>query len=476
VVDEPWAKSADFIRFTREVAPEFWNIKNWGRTFQSTLVMNYLTGKNEATAAMLAKVAAGKEPLLEHLIPTQEAIDAAWKKTQGAGDLDPWGLTYSTSALAPFSAFLYPTERLDQQCAATGQASRLVNGRVTAQGWPHVKSFANAFNMHVGTYLLGLWGSRKTGNADLAHWVLDATQNPSIQGVYGHGQRPYTMNAGDGDPSDALYQFVCDFWLRAIELTCNEDLSLHPSIYGKYFDSIDVNSDRYQRSLEEKPEKVGAWWRATFLRTQSHDHRWEAWSAGPYIGMLANASDSGAVGITEACYYMQRFVGKPVGYNELAVVFLPEVLLGKAVQQYRPAPRPALPANVQVKPAAGKNVITWDAVKGETAGYRIYRTESVGGLWTWINSPWTKTAAFVPPTEAQRPKPAKRGDPSPPPAQGVKPYEMKIPQVPDTLVKGTSFTDPDGKPESVYFVTAQDKDGRESRWFPNEPLPAPGRK
>ncbi|MCX5684736.1 MAG: hypothetical protein NT049_13755, partial [Planctomycetota bacterium] len=376
VVDEPWAKPADFIKFAREVAPAFWDIKNWGRPFQATLVMNYLTGKNDAAAAALAKFAAGGEPT-----------------------------------------------------------------NVTPQGWPYVKSFANAFNMHVGTYLLGLWGARKTGNAELAHWVLDATQNPSIQGVYGHGQRPYTMNAGNADGSDALYQFVSDFWLRAIELTCNEDLSLPPSIYGKYFDAIDVNSDRYQRRLEEKPDRAGAWWRATFLRTQSHDHRWEAWSVGPYIGMLANASDGGAVGVTEACYYMQRFVGKPIGYNELMVVFMPEVLLGKAVGQYKPAPRPALPANIQVKPAAGKNVITWDAVKGETAGYRIYRAETAGGMWTWVNSPWAKTAAFVPPTEAQRPKAAKRNDPPPTLAPGVKPYEMKIPQVPDTLVKGTSFTD-----------------------------------
>jgi hypothetical protein len=200
--------------------------------------------------------------------------------------------------------------------------------------------------------------------------------------------------------------------------------------------------------------------------------------------MLADAPGGGRVGLTEACYFMQRDVGKAVGYNDLGYVFLAGVMLGKALPQYNPAPRPPLPANVQVKQDGGKNVVTWDEVKGDVAGYRVYRAEQIGGPWTWLNSPYKNMPAFVLPSDAERPrlpkppKPAKKGEvphePEPaPPAPSV---ELNVPKIPDTLVKTASFTDPDGKTGSIYFVTAQDKDGRESRWFPDEPLPQPGKK
>jgi hypothetical protein len=266
--------------------------------------------------------------------------------------------------------------------------------------------------------------------------------------------------------------------LRILELCGHEDLSLHPSVYGRYLDAVDVNADLYQAKISDAGERVPTWGRATFHRTQSHDHRWEAWAAGPFLGMLADAPGGGRVGLTEACYFMQRDVGRPVGYNDLGYVFMAGVMLGKALPQYQPAPRPALPANVRVKREDGKNVVAWDEAKGDLVGYRIYRAEQMGGPWTWVNSPYRDLPAFELPAGVARPKPpkgekkgaAKEAEPEP-----AAP-ELKAPVLPDTLVKTTSFTDANGKAESLYFVTAQDKDGRESRWFPDEPVPKAGKK
>jgi hypothetical protein len=476
VVDEPWATVGHFLEFNRAVGREFPKIQNWGRPFQANLAQNFYLDQNDAARSAIAKLAAPEDQELLSQIPTKEDIDAAWKKSQGAGGIDPWGMTYSTSMLVPMAAHLWPSPALDRRIELNAEASRLVNGRVDKYGWPHVRSFANALNMHVGTYMMGVYGGRKMGNRDLVQWCLDATQNQALLGVYGHCQRPYSMNTGGGGASDSLYQNTSDFWLRAIELTSHEDMAMHPGIYGRYVDAVDVNADLYQARISETGERRTTWWRAAFLRTQTHDHRWEAWATGPCLRMLADASDGGRIGLTEACYFQQRDVGRVPGYNDLSTVFLSNLLLDKALPQYRPAARPALPANVQVKSSAGKNVITWDAVKGDVAGYRIYRTETVGGPWTWLNSPHTKTEAFVPWTNAQRPQrpqPAKKGEPviEPPLPE---PYDFKVPKIPDTLVRTTSFTDPDGPAGALYFVTAQDKDGRESRWFPNEPLPKPG--
>jgi hypothetical protein len=474
VVDEPWATPEHLAKFTSGAAEGFWKIQYWGKPFEATLAMNYMSGYTNEIEKMLARVPGEDDFALPRLMPTREDIDGAWRKAQGAHPVDPWGLTYSTSALVPFSAFLRPTTWLDRKCASLADVSRLANGRVTAEGWPHVRSFANAFNMHVGTYLMGLWGGRKTGNRDLARWCLDATQSQNVLGTYGHGQRPYTMNLGNSDASDSLYQFISDFWLRAIELICQEDLALHPSIYGKYFDAVDVNADIYQATITETGERKPSWWRATFFRTQTHDHRWEGWAVAPYVGMFAKASDGGKVGLTEACYYMQRDVGTVPSYNSVLYFFFPGAML-KGLAAYHPVPRPPLPGDVKVAPAGGKNVVTWSPVAGDVAGYRIYRARGDDTPWTWINSPYSKMAAFVPWTNAQRPqkpKPVKKGEtPVEPPAP--EPYEWKIPAIPDTLVKGTTFTDPDGQPGDLYTVTAEDKAGRESRWFPNEPLPQP---
>jgi hypothetical protein len=181
-----------------------------------------------------------------------------------------------------------------------------------------------------------------------------------------------------------------------------------------------------------------SWWRANFFRGQSHDHRWEGWDAAPYVGLFARASEAVPAGLTEACHFVRHRAGHSINWSELMPLFLADANLREGLRRYRPQPAPPLPADVQAKPAAGGIAVTWRAPAGsEVAGYRIYRAEKMGGPWTLVNSPYA----------------AKPAD----------------------LVKGMSYTDAAGKPGQVYFVTAVDAARRESRWFPDEPLPPPGR-
>ena len=492
VVDEPWATPQDLDKFARQLNESFWQIKYWGRSLEANLVMNYLSGKEDAVTKMLDKNP-DRGLDLRPLIPSQEEIDAAFKKGQGAGQLDPYGFTYSKSALALISAYLFPNDRLDKQIAVMAQASRLVNGRVTSGGWPHVRSFANAANMHQGTYMMAIYGGNKTGDHDLAQWARDASQSQNLLATYGHGQRPYSINTGSGDQSDQLYISITDFWLRASELLNNEDFSIHPSVFGRYSEDVDVNADIYQRKITPEGSEP-AWYRATMFRGQSHDHRWGGFGADPFLRVLDNAPDGGTVGITEACYYMQRNVGKPVSWNILMTdVFFPDIMANKGLAGYKPPVRPGLPTQLQVKFGTGGNVLSWTAPGGAdaVAGYRIYRADNAGGPWIWLNSPYKDWPAFKAPSAADftaAKDAAIADDTAKATAQNVdlkklkdktavwsKMPEVQVAPLPDTLVKATIYTDPAGKVDSVYFVTAQDKAGRESRWFPNEPVPAPGK-
>jgi len=475
-VDEPWATPARYDAMARAVGAKFWSIDNWGRPPEAVMAMTYLSRDDSEFKALLARLPEPGNQHVQNLIPTQEDIAGAWKKTQGAGALDPWGITYSRSAIALMSAFIHPDKSLDRESELTADACRLVNGRIDKYGWPHVRSFSDAVNMHVGTYLLGIWGGRKDGNSDILRWCLDATQNQALLGNYGHAQRPYSMDVGSGYNSDQLYLSVTDFWLRAIELTCNEDLNLHPGIYGRYFDCVDVNADVYQRRILSTGGSQPSWWRATQFRGQAHDHRWEAYGCDPCLGMLEIGPDGSSAGVTEAAYFLHREIEKQPGYNFLMQgVFFPDVLLTRGVGQYRPALRPALPENLKIAHNGSANVLTWNAVPGkDILGYRVYRTDRVGGPWTWLNSPYKDLPAFVPPTNAQRPAPhrAKKGESTPPvSSDSATPWVFKNVTIPETLIKGTSYTDSTGTADSVYFVTAEDANRRASRWFPDEPLP-----
>ncbi|PTY06808.1 hypothetical protein DB346_00680 [Verrucomicrobia bacterium LW23] len=495
VVDEPWATPADLNAFARDVCKEYGNIKHWGRSFSANLAMDYLGGKDVS-----ARLAGGSEtaPDIRPMIPTREEIEAAFKNGQkGAGALDPYQITYDASAIVLFSAFLQPSKKLDEMAFRLGQAGRLINDATTPEGWPNIRSFANTANMKIGTMLCALWAGNRYKDADLTQWARDGATSQNLLTLYGRSQRPYNISVGIHEDSDLLYMSITDSWLRAMELAGNEDLSIHPGVYGRYFDMVDVNADIYQKKpLVDKATKQltgfqNGWWRAVFFRGQSHDHRWEAWGTSPTLGALGRASDKGQIGITEACYFMQKEVGKPQSWNNLMTdVFFPAILTTRGIQNYKPASRPALPQNVQVDKAGGRNVVTWDAVPG-AEGYRIYRAQNTGGPWKWVNSPWLKLTKFQPPTNAEKAEwqtAAATENEEKAKTLNIAANKLKqadkvqtwqkmppivTPPLPNTLVKETTFADPDGTPDSIYFVTAQDKEGRESRWFPHEPLPAP---
>jgi len=457
VVDEPWAKPGDLSNITAAWAPRFYDIKNWKRTPDADAVLAYLSHDQTKLDAALKSFNATAPLPVGAFVPSREAIDKAWKNWNGAPPLDPYTITYGSTGLTFISALVQPTAGADFNQAALAQASRLVNGRVNPVGSPYVKSFGNAANMHQGTYLAGLWGGGKTGEADLVQWSRDATQNQALLANYGHAQRPYSLDVGGSDVSDQLYMSVVDLWLRGMELINNEDLSLHPSVYGRYTDCIDVNADLYQHRFLPDGNRVNGYTRAMMMGGQSHDHRWEEFACDPYLAMVEDASAAGGAGITEACYFMTHRTLRTPTWN-LAVVemMVPEVLLSKGLANYHPAPRPPLPAEVQARAENGQMVVTWKPVDG-ASGYRIYRATTIGGPYLWLNSPYTKASRFVPPTAAER-------------AAGQA-SDIVAPALPNTLITEPRYVDPDGDPHAYYFVTAVDASRRESRWFPDEPLP-----
>jgi hypothetical protein len=141
--------------------------------------------------------------------------------------------------------------------------------------------------------------------------------------------------------------------------------------------------------------------------------------------------------LTEAAYFVHERVGRRVNWSELINLFHAKVNLETVRQSYRPPQSPPLPQSVEVTTGAGGgNTVTWQGVPG-AAGYRVYRADRMGGPWFFVNSPYA--------------------------APGK-----------DTLAKAPPFEDGDGKPGQAYWVTAVDRDGRESRWFADEPLPDPG--
>ena len=278
--------------------------------------------------------------------------------------------------------------------------------------------------MQVGTYIVGLYAANRAGDAELARFCRDAVRTPAIGGIYGHGQRTYTGNITGADASDLLYESTSDFQLRTMELYMDEDLNLHPAIYGRYLDCIDVNADLYHRALPDS--KRQSWHRANFFRGQAHDHRWESWSCGPYLHLLARADDGGRIGTAEAAYFLHYVSQHPMNWSELMWFFHLDVLLDKTLPGYAPKPLPPLPADVKVRRENGRNVVSWSPV-ANAAGYRIHRAERMGGPWTWLNSP----------------------------------YALK----PGKAVAGTTYADEDGLENHVYHITAEDAAGRESRWF-----------
>jgi len=361
------------------------------------------------------------------------------KGSPASGPLDSYSLTYDLCGIAPLSRFAVPSPRLDAICAAASRASRAFNGKTDDTGFPWIDCFYSAQNQQCGAYLMGMYTGKTREDADLLRFYRDCARTAAVLDIYGHGQRAYTGRALGWGNSDLLYESLADMWLRATELISNEDLWLHPAVYGRYFDCVDVNADLCHRTLGDPGMFAPSWWRANMFRGQCHDHRWELWATAPYLGLFANAADGGYIGLTEACYYTRRVESCFIGWCDIIMYFMVDIAFREGIRNYQPEPAPPLPADVTVARVDGQNQVAWKAVpRDDIAGYRIYRADKMGGPWTFLNSPHREQ--------------------------------------PGQLATGTTFTDAAGKEGQVYFVTAIDSRGRESRWFPDEPFPKPSHK
>ncbi len=412
IVDEPAVGPAEFRALLPAVADRFWAIQYWGRSRLQTGSIHWL-GRNRAG------------------FDQQLGGTAA----PAGATTDPYDITYTMAAAPLFARFVTTTPKLSDFCYTIATASRAANARVDAYGFPYINCFGTALNMQIGTLGLGLWGGVQRADASLARFCRDAVHPLSVLGVYGHGQHPYAGVLGSPQQTDAVYQANSDLALRAVELTSNEDFGLHPMQLTRYFDSVDVTADLQHRPSAGSTRR--SWNRANFFRCQSHDHRWEEWDSAPLAGMFTHAGDGGAVGCTEGAYWLRYAGAGTINWARLMWFVEADLMLEFGLQSYQPVagpPRPALPT---VARGAGGNTVAWAPVTGAgVVGYRIYRAARMGGPWKLLNSPYTQPALAP--------------------------------------VVATSWLDPQGVATDEYFVTALDQDGRESRWFPEEPAAEPG--
>lgn len=353
---------------------------------------------------------------------------AEWEKGKASGGLDPWNITYGTSPLPVFSALVRPSEGADLVCLAMSEAQRAFNGRVDEFGFSYIDCFHSAFNMQVGSILLGLHAGCRFENHALSQFFRDCSRTPAVLDIYGHGERTYPSLRSEGGNSDVLYQMTSDYFLRMAEIATGEDLWLHPMVHGRYLDMVDVTADLMHRMSDAT--KTPSWHRANFMRGQCHDHRWEAWSAGPFARLLKQDGNGPLVGITEACYYARRLERYAANRWNVTYVFLADVAIDKTLSWPSTRRGPLLPGTTQVKRESSGNLVRWSKVEGDILGYRVYRAPQIGGPWTFLNSPYVNP--------------------------------------PGRLIPITRFLDSEGKQGDRYFVTAVDKNRRESRWFPDE--------
>jgi hypothetical protein len=244
----------------------------------------------------------------------------------------------------------------------------------------------------------------------------------------------------NAERSDVLYQAISDNWMRSAELQSNENLSIHPATYSRYTDTIDVTADLQHRGLTPANRSNAM---ANFFRAQQHDHRWEAWDVMPYVMLSEHADEDTPAGLTAACYYVRDEVAwmkandKHPNHAQLTQYVHPLFNLRTARHDFKPPTLPALPKDLKIAAASVGSHLTWSPVDG-AVGYRVYRSERIGKPLTLLNSPY-------------------RNDD------------------PKGLLKETTYTDLAGSPDNFYFVTALDKDGFESSWFPEEPKARPGK-
>lgn len=461
VVDEPAITLADLQAQAAEVGKRFWEIKNWGRGWQQDAAIHYLGGNDRWRSGAAGRAndpAPPKNPpkdpkkvrrpetdveaWLPGWVQEQRAAGGTWplQRPKGsdrdvAGGVEPYPLGYGAGSI-PVLAKLVPSERLDRIVHTVGVASYWTNGELYGNGWPRITAFSNAYNMQIGSVFFGIYGGKRKGDADLVRFYRDVTRSPGAVAIYGRGLRSYSGDERKQERSDLLYQGISDLWLRVVELTSDENLMLHPTVFGRFSDAVDVTGDLQHRSVD-KPVGLALDCRGNFFRTQAHDHRWEGWDAAPFIQMLRNAGDPKPAGLTDAVYSMHQSSQGRINWSPLMNFFHPLAMLQQVRDGYLPPKLPPLPRNVTTVAAAGGGAsVTWSAVPG-AVGYRVYRAAQEGESLTFVNSPY-----------------GPKGKP---------------------LAKGTRYDDPAGTPTSFYFVTAIDANGYESHWFPNEPALAPGR-
>ncbi|MBL8797253.1 MAG: sigma-70 family RNA polymerase sigma factor [Planctomycetia bacterium] len=442
VVDEPGIATVDLHQRLKTLMGQFPRLhsRSWmqeaGRLYtldDAAELKKLLTDNNKAadeqTESWLNAANQARAELTQGgTVPLQQG-----DKGRGSGPLDPWNLSYGASPLFGLAALGEPSARLDRICLAIGRAQRQFNGRVDANGFPYIDCFNTAFNHQVGSILAGMHGARRADDRDLLAYYRDCARSAALLDLGRQGFRAYPAFPDSPGVTDLHYLNTCDFYLRIIELACNEDLWLHPVAFGRYADCVDVNADLCHRT-EGAVNQVPSSYRANFFRAQTHDQSWEAWSPGPYLGLLSRASDRGSVGLTEACFHAQQQVGRSLNWVEITPLFHIDLALREGLRRYRPETAPALPTEMRVERQANRNLVRWTAANApDVRGYRIYRAERPGGPWTLLNSPYTREAA--------------------------------------ALVQDVRFTDVGGQPQQVYWITAVDGRGRESRWFPDEPVP-----
>jgi hypothetical protein len=348
------------------------------------------------------------------------------EKGRAAGSLDPYHITYDTTALVHWLLHDDLPAPIRDSLRARMEAVRRQLGRTNEEGWPYLDVFFRTQNMQMGPPLLTLADSG--ADPALRRYYRDQLSAPTLNAVMLRGLRPYAGRAQEkGGESDTLYQAVVDFLLRATELSLNESLGLQRVAFGRYLDAIDVNADLYHPAHPRAEDEGGRFARANFFRTQSHLHRWLAWGPAPFIALLQppDKESEGQLfpGATEAWQFANVLSGRWKNWPDQSWLFLASVLPEKAAG-YSPAARPAGAVNLRVQHQAEGNHISWDKADA-AAGYRIYRQHRDLPP-RWLNSPYREGSGQ---TNLQ-----------------------------------TEFLDRDGKSDDSYQVHVVDEAGRESGW------------
>jgi len=309
------------------------------------------------------------------------------EKGRAAGSLDPYHVTYDSTALAYWLMNgSLPRPVLDSNRARM-EAIRRQIGRVDESGWPYLDVFSRTQNMQMGPPLLAL--ADAGADPAMKQYYRDQLSAPTLGAVMLRGLRPYQgRSQTQASESDTLYQAVVDFMLRATELATNESFGLQPVAFGRYLDAIDVNADLCHPAHPRSDDEGGRFAHANFFRTQSHLHRWLAWGPAPFFALLQtppNESDGLFPGATEAWQFANVLFGRWKNWPDQSWLFLSSVLPEKA-KTYAPSPSPPGVSNVRVEHRNDGNHVSWETTAGIQT-FRVYRLRN-GVSPFWIDSPY----------------------------------------------------------------------------------------